>query len=434
MKNRFIELRSFITNNIKKARKLGFFHLLTANVLMQILGFGMQMFLAKLMVAEDLGRIRVLQSFVNIALVVSTIGMEVSITKFCSEKIENDKKIGMLSTAIKSVLLSSLIIYLLLFILSFFGFYSKDDLVNTYMRYYAIILPIISLSNLLFAYLQSQKQVKKIAKVQSFSRILNICVVVLFVYFFNFKGYIISMIVCAFLSFCLYVPQLKSELKQSLNMKINKYYFSKLFEMGKYNLLTNAMGQLMASMDSLMINYFTNNQKELGYYSIAQMFILGLRMIPNTLAQIMIPYISEETDNIEKITCITKAYKKKLAYVMSVVILLSYFIIPLLVRFFFGYKYNNTIVYFRVLIVGLAAFSLYVPNITILLSIGQVKYNLYYGILMGVSSLFFSYIFIQKYDVIGVAYASSLTFIVGLFISEFLIRRVFKRLYSEKNN
>jgi len=422
------KLDYIVRHNFKKAYEVGFFHLISVNLLIQIVGFGMQMFLSKIMTPDNLGRMKVLQSFVGIAVIISTLGLDVAITKYCSEKIDDNEKINLLATGLKITFLISGLMVLVMFALSFFKVYSTDILINKYMRVYIIIIPLLAINNICFSYLQSQKRIKSVAKVQSYSKFINIFIVVILVYIFNFYGYIIGMIMGSLISFILFLHELKDEISSALSLKVNRLAFTKLFYMGKYNLLTNGIGQLIMSTDALLINYLSNKQSELGYYSIAQLFILGLRVIPSTIQQIMIPYISEEANNIENLIYIYKNYKKKIVLLMSVLVIPCYIFIPILINLFFGAKYLNSIKYFKILLFGFYFFCLYSTNISLFIGLGKVKYNLYYGLFFEFVNLTVQYCLIKKCGIIGAAYGSSIAFILSFFFNEFITNRVLKNL------
>ncbi len=55
-----------IIDLLKFSDKRGFFHLLTANLLIQVVAFASQLFVAGILSPEDIGRIKVIQTFLSV--------------------------------------------------------------------------------------------------------------------------------------------------------------------------------------------------------------------------------------------------------------------------------------------------------------------------------------------------------------------------------
>ena len=73
---------SQIKKEIKSVFDKGFFHLLTSNYIINIVMFGSQMIVAWILTPEDLGRIKIMQSYIGIATIFSGLGFNTSTLKF----------------------------------------------------------------------------------------------------------------------------------------------------------------------------------------------------------------------------------------------------------------------------------------------------------------------------------------------------------------
>ena len=107
------------SNIINKGIKAGFFHLLFANILLQIAGFGSQIFLTRILPVEDIGRIRVLQSFLSIFLMLATLGINTTILKLCSTDNDESEKLKIFKNGIVISLFTSFGVVLVVWILSY---------------------------------------------------------------------------------------------------------------------------------------------------------------------------------------------------------------------------------------------------------------------------------------------------------------------------
>jgi O-antigen/teichoic acid export membrane protein len=63
----------------------GFFHLLSANVLIQLVAFASQLFVAGILSPEDVGRIKIITTFLSVFSIIGGMGLNASTLKLCSE-------------------------------------------------------------------------------------------------------------------------------------------------------------------------------------------------------------------------------------------------------------------------------------------------------------------------------------------------------------
>jgi len=83
--DRFLEL-------FKDVEKKGFFHLVSANLIIGFLGFGSQLLVAKYLTPVELGQIKTIQAFINVATIIASFGFGISVLKLCSEKKSLEEK------------------------------------------------------------------------------------------------------------------------------------------------------------------------------------------------------------------------------------------------------------------------------------------------------------------------------------------------------
>ena len=81
-----------IITEIRKLNRKGFFHLFFSNFLIQFMVFGSQMLVAGLLLPEDLGRIKVLQTIVDIASIIAGGGLVVAVLKMVPETSNRTKQ------------------------------------------------------------------------------------------------------------------------------------------------------------------------------------------------------------------------------------------------------------------------------------------------------------------------------------------------------
>ena len=111
----------------------GFFHLIGSNTLLAAFGFLSQLFVAWILKPEDIGTIKILQTYVSIFITLGALGYDVSVLKLCSENRNDGEKIYLFKKGLKYSFIGALLGYLIIIVLSFFHLFSIDNKINFYM-------------------------------------------------------------------------------------------------------------------------------------------------------------------------------------------------------------------------------------------------------------------------------------------------------------
>ncbi|MGQ7889892.1 oligosaccharide flippase family protein [Paenibacillus sp. WC2504] len=409
----------------KKAFKVGFFHLLSTNLVIQIAGFSGQIFLTHILSVDDIGRIRVIQAFFSIFLIVATFGLNTAILKLSSEKISEDNKKELFLTGFKFCIITSLTVLVIVYALSSQQIISSDTVINKMTILYTIQLPIYVLASYGMSYLQSQKRIRVMSKLQGISKLIVIIISTVTAHFLGFQGYIMSLILTNFISFSLLFFPLKAEMKYMVFNRMKLLHFKKMMAFCGYAFGTSITWQLLISFGVILANFMNLEKSEIAYYGIASLVITTIMIIPNTVSQLMVPYISENTKDINAIKEIMGRYEKRVLLLMLVIILGSSILFPIFIPFAFGNEYKHSILYFELLLPGLLFWSLYSPKQNTLMSMGKIKYNFFANLLTLGASIVLYIISIKFYGVYGLAIGYSLTFLIAIFINNFYMRMAF---------
>lgn len=398
---------------IKKALTTGFFHLFSANIFLQIVGFGMQIFLVRILDVSDIGRIKILQSFMSLIFIFSGQGINAAVLKLCSENIEESEREKIFINAVKINMLTGVAGIFIVYIMSIAGFISSDAIIIKIMKLYIIVIPFNILTDLGIAYLQAIKKIKIMSKLQISIKLVTILTVIMMSYWMKLDGYVLGMICTSIIGFIIFLVLFKKELKIFKKIKLEKKYIVKLFNIGKFGFLGNFTSQISASTDILILSYLVKDVQAIGFYSIAQIIVTTLRIAPLTLNQIMVPYVSEASSNKEKLKKIMTKYSSYNILITCALCIGSYFIVPVLISLLFGHTYLASVEYFKILLIGLIFWSLYSIKGIILWGVGKVNRNFYFGAIMVPISLLITYFCIKYFGVVGAAYGSTLSYATG---------------------
>ena len=415
------KIRSTFFNLYRLANKVGFFHLLSANMLIQITSFGGQIFLTRILSVEDIGTIKVMQSYLNVLVILATFGLNTSVLKLCSENVSEEEKKSMFSFSFFITLFVSLILILGVISLYHLSIINVDYLFTIYI----FLIPCLSLTSIVIAYLQSQQKIKTISSVQSLSRIFVVVLSTLFAFWTGITGYINSLVILNFCVFILVFIYIKKEISLKYFFNVTKSKIRKIFNVSIYSFGTNLFIVLLANLNIIIASLLNVNQNTIGLFSIAQLIITVVLLIPSTLGQIMIPKISKVSHDKVQVKKIFRKYSvinKILSIAVPIFIgLIAPFIIPIL----FGENYSKSVLFLEILLFGYVFRSLYAPIGNTLLSVGCSNIIFYMNLTSVILNILLNYFLILKFGMYGAAIANTITY----FISFLIYNYCFKRLY-----
>src|SRR5450759_59028 len=101
-------------------RQKGFFHLLSANLLIQVVSFASQLFVAGILSPDDIGRIKIIQTYLSIFSIVAGMGFNSSTLKLCSENRTTEERNSLFESALFFTIFSTVSLYLIILILNIF--------------------------------------------------------------------------------------------------------------------------------------------------------------------------------------------------------------------------------------------------------------------------------------------------------------------------
>jgi O-antigen/teichoic acid export membrane protein len=337
---------SFYLEEIKNVGSKGFFHLFTAQGFIIIVGFVSQLFVAGFLDPTDIGRIKIMQTFISLSTLICGLGFNTSLLKLASENRTDEEKKQLYQTAFLITLISFVVIYLVLYLLSFFGMVSTDPVISNIFPVYALFLLPLSLQSIQLAYYQALKQIKKMAKLQFIVKVISILFIVIFTYLFKLNGYIMTMVSTGFLAIIIFEIGIKNVIFNASYFKLNFNLLKSMWHFAGYALITNVVGALAATVDVYLINYLITDRKEVGYYMFALTILSVYQLFPTTIQQIAFPFFSEQSSSYAVWHSSYKKYNKLNHILIFFVVLGGVLILPVLIKLAFSGKYNRSIHYF----------------------------------------------------------------------------------------
>lgn len=417
--------------HLKDISYKGFFYLLSANFLITFLSFGSQLLVVKILSPADLGRIKTMQSIISLVSIFAGLGLNTAVLKNCSDLKIGKDDIELLKNSIIITLIPSSIIILIVYILSFYNLISPDNIINKTMRLYVFLIPTSVISTLILTYYQAKKKIKKVSYIQSIIKISGMLLIVLMSYYWSLYGFIYANLIVGLLSVSILYLMIRPGFKKGIELL---KYWKINFQISKWSMLNNGLGTFQNYADLYVMNYFLTDRSEIGIYSLAKIFILGLSLVTTTVQNISTPYFSEKSENKIEYKRVLFKYQKLLLLITGILAISAWFISPLFIRLIFGDEYINSIIYFRLLLFKYFLWSGYSLYGSALIGIGELKYNFIYSFIGFISSLTLSVIFIERFQVKGAAYAQIGVALIIFAIYNFTINKIIKNHFKNNKN
>jgi lipopolysaccharide exporter len=198
----------------------------------------------------------------------------------------------------------------------------------------------------------------------------------------------------------------------------------KLFNYGKYAFGTSVSSILSGTIDQMMLGALLSPAAS-GAFNIA-VRITNLIDIPTSaVASIVFPQSAKRMQT-EGRDAIKYLYEKSVGTILAILIpglIILYFCSGLVVHFIAGAKYDDSVPLLKVTLL----YCLLIPYGrqfgTILDSIGRTRLTFVVVLITASTNLGLNYIFIQRYGVIGAAYATLISNIIGFMIAQYILRK-----------
>lgn len=404
----------------------GFFHLLSANVLIQLVAFASQLFVAGILLPEDVGRIKIITTFLSVFSIIGGMGLHASTLKLCSENRSQKEIRELFSSGVVFTIVSTIVFYGLALVLNSFGFFSSDAIIRRLIPLGLFPLITNSAFMVLVAYFQASKQIKIMSRITVANKLIAIVAIVLFTWWFGINGYYVaynlSFIVMFFVGFRL----LRKDFTFSKDRESVKHNFKTHLVYAKPSLMSNLLSEISAYADIFVINYLLKDMKEIGYYSFALTLTVVLRVFPFTVQQIASPYFSGLAHDRSHYLQVFKKYNRQLYLVVGVTLLLAILAGPFLIRIIFAGKYDPAIPYFVLLSVGWSIRLLNQLQSAAIFGLGKIQYNAWSSFISLIFNVAVYIVFVRLYGVIGAAWASIPAGVVMTLTSGLFLRKAMR--------
>lgn len=407
-----------------KLKDKGFFHLIVSNYSVQFIVFGSSLLLAKIMSPTDVGIIKTIETFANMAIVLGGGGVIFAILKVIPEHKDSAIRRFSLVFSIKYATIFSLLVYVAFNLLAFSGIVSNDaTLVHWFQEYSFIIIPSV-LMTLLIRYYQAIDMFKRISTVIFYLKLTSAGFVLWFTYFYFIKGYVLSMVITSGLATLILLIDLRKELIGKGVTDRHIEIKNKIKSLSKTAFIAQIIDQLKLHSRFLIANYVILDRVMFGHYAFALILIQGINIVTSSVQQFIIPKMSEASMNLELFFIKHKKFERRFNLIAVAIFIGAQLLLPILVGLVFGDKYEDAMILLRIMLIGWFVEALCGLKGVVFLSLGKMNYISYASFVILLLSCPMIYYLDTTYGALGAAFAYVFQGLVSFSVLTYFTRKV----------
>ena len=418
-----MNIKTLLIKDTKTAFSSGMFHLFSSAVIAQGFGLVTAIIVARLLFPSDVGHIGVITTVVGFMAVVAGFGLNTAVLKYVSEPITQTEKEKILFHSLAGTLIISLLITTIAFIGTYIPGILADEIALYYLRFFVWTLPFSAVFSVVTCYFHGEKKIKEKAIIELTQRILIFAAAIIGVYLWALSGYIFANIFVITLAGFSSIFLLQKHIRL---FKFDTTLIKKMFRFGGFSFLANEFALVVSTADILCISYLLKDASLVGFYYIAVALMRGFRLIPSTIMQTALPYISEKSIDAQSTQNLYFKLLKKMTLLMLFVCIVLYFVGGKFLVLLFGNTYIPSVPVFNVLLIGLFFWSVGSVSGITLLGRGRPDLNFYTVLIEGALNIALNIVFIIQMGIIGAAVATSITYFIRFVINYLLCQHDLK--------
>jgi O-antigen/teichoic acid export membrane protein len=406
---------------VRRAYDKGFFHLLSTNFLTQALGFGTLLVLAKIFTPEEVGLLKILQSYGGVFTLLAGFGINTAVLRYCAIPESNDERQAIFRGGLRLAYLIAALAWTLFVLLSLSGFRSSSGDARKWFLLYSLVIPFMGLTTLFSAYLHANKLMKIMANLQGGFRALTFLLVLGIGYFVGFGGFVVGSVIGGALLLFAHVRQVS----RLMPLRGSHVMPSGFVAMAAWSLAANGIGMLGGYADVFLLDRYMPDRAQIGYYSVATFFMLAAMQVTGAIQAIATPYFAEKTHD----RVWTRKYLLRiqtLTMLCSVPVALSTFGAAwILVNYYYDASYSRVLDVLPFLLVRYFIHASHAVIGIALLTARRVDINFMAATLSAFANFIAGYVLLPRFGLDGVAMGQLVGPLLSLLVTIAAARYVF---------
>jgi O-antigen/teichoic acid export membrane protein len=403
-------VRQKMQATFQSARDKYYFHFLVAQFLAQILAFATVLLVAKILSPTEFGTARIIQAYAALFFILGEFGIGPAMFKTTSEKRLLTERYEILKASVLRLGPAIAFSFLLLAALSMAGIAGSGPRLQFWILVYACSIPFVALSSVLTQFLQAQKEVRAVAAAQILVRLQSFVLVVTGTWLWGFRGFIMATVLAFALG--LWPVIRKIEIRKLLAaQQVLPPGFMKLAVFAMMSAILIAVGH---SGDIYILDHYAVDRAQVGYYALAAILVQGMYLIVHSIGVISAPYFSERSHNLPWVRqkLLQTQWRATVVSVAggSFLFACAWLLIPIV----YGESYSAVLGYLAVLLLKNVIVSSYTVVRMALGGLGKMDLIFVTFAVVTPVGLGLAYIMLERYGILGVAWAQCITSAVAL--------------------
>ncbi len=418
--------RLFDINALRHLLQQGFFHLLSANFLIQFLGFGTILLIPRFVTPAELGQIKIFQDYSSLFLILASFGLNNAILKLCSEVRPDEEKAWYLKAALVRMLISAAISYAIVTALGFMGWIVDTPHLAFWLAIYMLTLPFSSGILLLSAWLQAQKRIKEMASAQFRVKLQQVPIIIIATWQFGFEGFIVGTVIAFALGLWPFLRAIGTDFLQAPRLPIPRLFH----EMAGFSVLSNGVNTIGKHADIYIMSLFAQDPAEVGYYALAKILLSAASVFTSTMQRLVMPVLSEGAEDegwFRRHVLRSQLQTAGMGLLVAGLVFGGGWIV---INLFYDAAYLASLTFLGILMGRYVIWSAYAIVGISFMSLGAPRANFVVVCFTTPFSLIFTYFMLQAYGTIGVAWAQVITYAFMFLFHLIAYRIVLSRHYK----
>lgn len=396
------------------------------NMLLQILGFGSTVMVAKFLMPTELAMVKTAQAYASVAVILAGAGLTSPILRFCADPLfDNKVQQMMLRKALKIIVIMSAAVVLALLAATAF-FWGVSGYPGQVYAIYTLVLPALALTGLLYVFLQARQQFSALAKNQSAIKLISVILVVAAAYTWGLHGFLFATFIVTYVGL---IPLFRLTLSRQESASSSALP-SGFFHLAFYGMAGTFISTLGQSSDFILMDFVGIDRIEVGRYSLASVFFLGAATLTGSIQAVITPKFTSMIADQTAFMLYLRSWIKKMIVLSLAVACVTLCVAWVLQAWFFGEKYDGFVSYLSILMIKYVVWSSYAIMGAAMLGAGIIKRVTWIVVATTIVSFAIGYPLCIWFGATGAAIAQVLVALLSMILLLVVQKSEFERVFK----
>lgn len=404
----------------------GYGAVFSMNMLLQILGFGSTVMVAKFLMPTELAMVKTAQAYAAVAVILAGAGLTSPILRFCADPLfDNKVQQMMLRKALTIIAIASAAVVLVLLGATAF-FWDVTGYPGRVYAIYTLVLPALAFTGLLYVFLQARQQFSALAKNQSAIKLVSVFLVVGAAYMWGLHGFLFATLLVTYVGL---IPLFRLTLIRQDTISSSTLP-SGFFHLAFYGMAGTFISTLGQSSDFILMDFVGVDRIEVGRYSLASVFFLGAATLTGSIQAVITPKFTNMIADSSAFMLYLRGWIKKMIALSLAVACVTLCVAWAMQIWFFGEKYDGFVSYLSILMIKYVVWSSYAIMGAAMLGAGIIKRVTWIVVVTAIVSFIIGYPLCIWLGATGAAVAQVLVALLSLCLLMVVQKSEFKRAFS----